>query len=493
MKNLKKFLALGLAVCMTLSVAACGKTGSNDGNGGSSNNGSTPSGHNSEITIGTWWVQYYDSSQSKVEDDPSYAANVDAEGDDDAKKEEKAFNRGTAEKKLANVKKIEEKYDVKFYWTNLTYNGVKESINNSILAGTPDCDIYVVEPGFGIPAQYNGLAIDLKTILPEDHDIFTTQKVASYLDLGDGKACLIKQQAAEQQVADTYPLAFNVQMLEENNLEDPRDLWERGEWTWDKFNEYMKVLTQDTDGDGQTDQYGYCGYENETFEQLCMSNGTGVAGGQTETLSSAATGEVLQEMYDMYNTWNVCYPYDFEGSPSDSMRGQYREGNIGFFPAAAWILADKADYDYDGSKGTTLPFDIAFVRWPVGPNGNKDTNPGKNDVAGACYIIPTGVQEPELVFNVLYDMWNWFDGDTSQRDNKAALNWWYLTTGKTADYQNANFAVMQECGSKTTFDLIWTLGVNYDLQSLIKGEMTPAQIQETHKQEVQDGLDAYYK
>ncbi len=282
-------------------------------------------------------------------------------------------------------------------------------------------------------------------------------------------------------------------MLEENNLEDPRDLWERGEWTWDKFNEYMKVLTQDTDGDGQTDQYGYCGYENETFEQLCMSNGTGVAGGQTETLSSAATGEVLQEMYDMYNTWNVCYPYDFEGSPSDSMRGQYREGNIGFFPAAAWILADKADYDYDGSKGTTLPFDIAFVRWPVGPNGNKDTNPGKNDVAGACYIIPTGVQEPELVFNVLYDMWNWFDGDTSQRDNKAALNWWYLTTGKTADYQNANFAVMQECGSKTTFDLIWTLGVNYDLQSLIKGEMTPAQIQETHKQEVQDGLDAYYK
>ena len=268
MKNLKKFLALGLAVCMTLSVAACGKTGSNDGNGGSSNNGSTPSGHNSEITIGTWRVQYYDSSQSKVEDDPSYAANVDAEGDDDAKKEEKAFNRGIAEKKLANVKKIEEKYDVKFYWTNLTYNGVKESINNSILAGTPDCDIYLVEPGFGIPAQYNGLAIDLKTILPEDHDIFTTQKVASYLDLGDGKACLIKQQAAEQQVADTYPLAFNVQMLEENNLEDPRDLWERGEWTWDKFNEYMKVLTQDTDGDGQTDQYGYCGYENETFEQL---------------------------------------------------------------------------------------------------------------------------------------------------------------------------------------------------------------------------------
>ena len=175
------------------------------------------------------------------------------------------------------------------------------------------------------------------------------------------------------------------------------------------------------------------------------------------------------------------------------MRNQYTEGNIGFFPIAAWIASGNGDYDYDGSKGATLPFDTAYVRWPVGPSGNKDSNAGKNLTAGEFYIIPAGVVEPEKVYNVLYDMWNWFDGDTSIRDDRKALNWWYGVTAKTEELQNANFDVMKECGANTTFDLWNSMGFEYDLQSLIKGETTPAQFQETYKQQVQDGLDAFYK
>ena len=224
-----------------------------------------------------------------------------------------------------------------------------------------------------------------------------------------------------------------------------------------------------------------------------MSNGANIASGETETLSSAGVAEALQMMSDMYNVYNVCYPYDFEGTPSDSMRNQYTEGNIGFFPIAAWIASGNGDYDYDGSKGATLPFDTAYVRWPVGPSGNKDSNAGKNLTAGEFYIIPAGVVEPEKVYNVLYDMWNWFDGDTSIRDDKKALNWWYGVTAKTEELQNANFDVMKDCGANTTFDLWNSMGFDYDLQSLIKGETTPAQFQETYKQQVQDGLDAFYK
>lgn len=488
MKNLKKFLALGLAAAMTLSMAACGKGGAtNGGNGGNS-----ASATNDDISIGTWWVQYYDSTQAK-EDAPDWQSNQDAEGDSAETLETKAFNRSICEMKFANVDKIEQKYGVTFHWDNLTFAGVKESINTSILAGSPDCDIYLVDAGMALPAQMNGLALDLKTVLPEDADIFNEQKIISYLDMGDGKVCILMRQEAQKQVEATYPLGFNMQMLADNNLEDPRDLYERGEWTWDKFIEYCKVLTQDTDGDGQIDQYGYCGYENETLEQLMMSNGANIASGQTETLSSAGVAEALQMMSDMYNVYNVCYPYDFEGNASDSMRNQYTEGNIGFFPIAAWIASGNGDYDYGGTTGTTLPFDTAYVRWPVGPSGNKDSNAGKNLTAGEFYIIPAGVVEPEKVYNVLYDMWNWFDGDISIRDDKKALNWWYGVTAKTEELQNANFDVMKDCGANTTFDLWNSMGFTYDLQSLIKGETTPAQFQETYKQQVQDGLDAFYK
>lgn len=509
--KLRKVMAVLLAAALTLSMAACGdKTDTNNNGNNEPQNTEvtntpdatptpveTKNDKNSEtneiISIGSWWVQYYDSASTSLEDAEDYVNAIDQETDSEQEKAVNAISRQISQLKWDNVEKIEKEYGVEFYWENLTYTGVQDSINTSILAGAPDCDVYLVDSGMAIPAQANGLAMDLKTFLPADHDIFTEQKIASYIDLGDGKACIFYRISGEKLVEATYPLAFNIQMLEDNNLEDPRELYARGEWDWDKFIEYCQKLTQDTDGDGQIDQYGYCGFSAETFEQLMMSNGAGIANTANETLSTPAVAEALQMVSDMYNVYNVCYPYDFDdNTASTTMRNQYTNGDCGFFPNAAWIMAGNYDYDYDGSKGVMLPFDIAFVRWPVGPSGNKETNPGKNDTAGELYIIPAGVAEPEKVFNVMYDFWDWNDGDTTLRDSKEALNWWFKVTAREEELQNANFAVMEDCGKNTTFDLWQSLGFYYDLNSIINGTMTPAQFQETYKQQVQDALDAYY-
>ena len=505
--KVKKLLALGLAAAMMLSVAACGGKDNNDGNNGGNdgNNGGNAGnvGDNADlagtgdgnINIGTWWLQYYDSKQA-VEDSPDWQTAQPVEGDSEEKAAERAINLDVAERKFANVKKIEEKYGVTFSWDNLTYEGVKTSINTSILAGNPDCEIYLVEAQMGVPAQTNGLAVDLKTILPADDDLFTDQINMGYLDLGDGKACILYQKTAQTNVEGTYPLGFNMQLLEEYNLEDPRELYKRGEWTWDKFIEYCQTLTQDTDGDGQIDQYGYCGYENETLEQLMMSNGASIATGTTETLSSAATGEALQMMYDMYNTYNIAYPYDFDGTPSDSMRIQYREGNIGFWPIAVWIANAGGDYGTEDKLG----FDTAYVRWPVGPSGNQETNPGKNAVSGTTYfIIAAGCKNPVTAYNVLSDFFNWYEGDLTVRDNKATLQWWYNENARKEELKVENFDCMFDAGSITETDFWLSLGVDYGpdagngLPLNIMGEITPAQFQETFKQQVQDGLDAYFK
>lgn len=490
MKLRNKLLSLALVFVLILGLAACNKKDTDNLETGVNNNveadkendskkddtkeDSTPkaSGDKRIITIGTWWPQYYDSSHTSVEDDPSYSGNE------------------AAHWKFDNVKVIEDRYNVEFYWQNLTYEGVKESINTSILAGTPDCDIYLVELNFGIPAAVNNLATDLKTVLPADHDIFTDKKVATYLDLGDGKAHLLKKVELSSTIEATYPLAFNLQMLQDNNLEDPRELYKRGEWTWDKFIEYAQKLTQDTDGDGTIDQYGYCGFHQYTFEQLLMSNGANVAATKTEQLSSAATGEVLKMMSDMYNVYNVCYPYDFTENVFEAMTFQYREGNIGFWPGAAWIASEHADYDYTGANGVTLEFDTVFVQWPVGPSGNQETNGGKIS-AGEYYIIPAGVEDPELVFNVLYDMWNYSEGKP-EPDQRESLFWWYLVTGKEETLQNENFDVMSDVGSREVFDIYNNLGFGYDFNSLIDGTITPAQFQEMYRQQVQDALDAYF-
>lgn len=493
MKIWKRFFALGLAAAMTLSLAACSDGSDNPGQGstpGTEQGGTTgapsaaggtahyDSDGNRVILMACWWDRYYDSGDTALDDDPNFSYTEDGE------------IKVADQMRFDVVAQIEEKYNVKLEWINLTYDGQKESINNSILAGSPDADVYLVDLTMGVPAALNGYCVDLKTVLPADSDLFTDQVVMSYLPLGDDSACLLHTVAAESTVEATYPLAFNVQLLDDAGLEDPRDLYAKGEWTWDKFNEYATALTLDTDGDGVTDQYGYAGFERETAECLIMSNGASIASGTTQTLTDAKVGEALQQMYDMYNTYGYCKPYNMDDSSGDGNRFEYRSGNVAFWPSAAWIAASNNDYPTDGTVG--LSFDTAYVAWPVGPSGDAATNAQKL-TSGSYYMIPVGIQDPELVYNVFYDYCNYYNFETTVRDDREALWWWYESTGLKTEYQDANFQCMFDAGMHEGFDLWGNLGFDYDWKSLIAGEMTPAQFQETYKQQVQDGLDSYFK
>jgi len=195
------------------------------------------------ILIGTTWDMYWDSTHESIDVNPYYSG------------------KETDQMIFANVKAIEEKWNVTFEYVNMLYSGAKESINTSILAGTPDVDIYTVGLAIGAPAVANGYAIDLRDVLPADHPVLLgTDPIMTYINTGDGSVSLLTENDKENMVGSTYPLSFNLQMIEDANLEDPRDLVERGEWTWDKFLEYCIALTQDTDGDGVIDVYGFGGW-----------------------------------------------------------------------------------------------------------------------------------------------------------------------------------------------------------------------------------------
>ncbi|MBR1470398.1 MAG: extracellular solute-binding protein [Lachnospiraceae bacterium] len=503
-RKLSKWITAGMSGIMALSMAACG------GNAGTATapetqapeGGSAPTAAaasteyttdtHRDITIGSWWRMYYASGDVK-EDSPDWVTAQFADDDSETLRAEKTFNQDIANRKFDLVSALEEKYNCTFKWVNLTYDGTAESLQTSTLAGAPDADIYMVATSMAVPAQANGLLLDLHDVLPADHDLFTEQKYMTYLDLGDGKASILWYQGGFK---NTYPLGFNMQMLEENGLEDPRELYARGEWTWDKFMEYCKVLTQDTDGDGQTDQYGYCGFANDTFGQLLMSNGAAVAGGTTETLSSQATGEVLDFMNKMYNVEKVCYPYDYAskgGKPSDSMRIQYNNGNIAFFPIAVWIQNANGNYP-DGKQGN-LTWDTAYVQWPVGYSGNQETNATINSMDGNWFVIPVNVEQPALVANFLYDLHMWWEGmDPNPMNDRKANNWWYNETAKDPALNDANFEVQQYCLAHPGMELWESLNIEgMDLEAIIDGSMTPAQFQETYKQPIQDALNAMFE
>lgn len=476
MKIYKKLLALGLGAAMTVSLAACGGSGDTSASttaassdeaqaeadvSGDAEEESTlvNTGETRTIKIGTWYDHYYDSTHSDIHDDPSVADEELAQAHFDI------------------VKEVEEKYNVKIEFVNLTFSGIQESINTSILAGQPDCDIYEVDLSFGIGTALNGYATNLEEILAADNDLFNDQMVFSQVDIGlDEGVYLFQSNSAEMLLANTYMLAFNKQMLDEAGLEDPNELYANGEWTWDKWREYLLALTQDTDGDGVTDVYGYGSRWDFLVYNLLMSNGTAIAAGQNESLSAPEVTEVLDFIYNMYNVDHVANPWNSDDF--DYNQNCYMDGRVAFWIDAAWISSANED--------ANLEFDVVWCPWPIGPSGDESTNKFKNVSSGNAWMIPTGVQDPELVYNVFYDWQNWYHGDTDLRDGD--LTWW-----EDCAITEENYAVMEYMGARGAFDLWNSLGLDWDWSLLLDGEMTAAQFQETYKQNVQDALDAFYK
>ena len=421
------------------------------------------------ITIALWWDMYYDS------DDESWESNPSASG------------KETDIMRFDVVKEIEETYNVTFEFVNATYAGVQDSLNISILAGEPDFDVYMVELGWGVPAVMNGLATDFRGVLdPSDPLLSHEDVVMDYVNLTNGAVSLLSVKGAEDQVGATYPLAFNLQMIQEANLEDPRDLVERGEWTWDKFREYCQILTRDIDGDGVTDVYGYGGWMGDFFPYFFMSNGTYVCATETENLSSPEMGEVLSFLQDLFVTDKSAYPIPAENG-WDVCRWLYRDKKVAFTTTAAWILDSYKDY----LEEPNLDFDMVFVDYPIGPSGNPETNSKK--LANSNYwLIPAGIEDPELVYRVLRAYQNWYHEDTELRDDPDELEWWYTSTSNKLDLQDWNFEIMKSMGEHETVDFINVVINDLPLWDLLAGNITPSQMQEQNRQVVQDALDQIF-
>lgn len=63
-----------------------------------------------------------------------------------------------------------------------------------------------------------------------------------------------------------YIIAYVKSYFVDNNLPTPAELYEAGEWTWDKFLEYVDFFTSDTDMDGVIDRWGLGPrYKNQNF------------------------------------------------------------------------------------------------------------------------------------------------------------------------------------------------------------------------------------
>ena len=417
------------------------------------------------IIVGTFWDMYYDSTHDDIFANPSVA------------------NPETAQMALDRVRYVEEKYDVYIEFKNLTWEGMIESIPISIMSGIPDCDVYLGDTQFVIPAVLNFMATALED-MDIDPDFMADMNAAPGQNVvmekikvpGQEKTYMFREANME---VNMYMLGYNRDMIQAHGLTDPQDLYDSGEWTWDVFREYCRVLTDPTQ-----DIYGYSGYWTNFVQNLLFSNDTAFAAGPTQTVDDPKTLEVLDFVHQLYNVDKTARPWNGNDWPINN--SLFAEGKSGFWIASQWIN----DEQFLSPLGNAPhPFDFGMVPFPVGPSGDRDTMATSN-TTGNYYFVSRYIKDPGVVFNVMYDLANWYDGDTELRDE--GLDWFW---DRMISETNTEFYL--KTVGRFGFDMMESLGFNPSIPLMLESidgpaEYTPIQYAETYRQVYQDALDNYF-
>ena len=208
------FTALVMVACC---FSACGKSGGGSGSGNRANT-SLP-----ELEIKSDTVKWLCWDSQEVLDDPTTALGF--------------IN-----------KQLQEKYGCRVEVVRTTYQELTSKAIQLILSDqAPDMVFFKMAdfPNFIL----NGLVDDVSK------HIDTSDPFWDYLDenplkyRGVNYNCYVRTTSAGR----TY---YNRKMFENAGLETPYELFKKDQWTWSKFLELSKELTQDTNRDGTVDIYG---------------------------------------------------------------------------------------------------------------------------------------------------------------------------------------------------------------------------------------------
>ncbi|GEM03232.1 sugar ABC transporter substrate-binding protein [Halolactibacillus miurensis] len=182
-----------------------------------------------------------------------------------------------------------------------------------------------------------------------------------------------------------FSLGYNKTMFEEAGLELP----DKDEpMTWDEFIEVNQVLTKDTDGDGEIDQYGTGFNINWVLQSFVWSNG-GRFIDDTQTKVTVDTPEFAEALQ-----WFADHQLKYEITPSiedaqtlDTYQ-RWMQGQLAFFPVAPW---DLATFD------TELDFEYDVIPYPAGQTGESATWVGTLGIA-----VAQSTSHPDLATELVY-------------------------------------------------------------------------------------------
>ena len=256
-----------------------------------------------------------------------------------------------------------------------------------------------------------------------------------------------------------YGIFWNKTLFEKYNLPDLYELYENGEWTWDKFKEIAIAGNQDTDGDGEYDIHGFNQRENLVWSYMASNNANAVAktdAGVELALDTKEATEALEAYADFMQ--NVDHLKGWLGD-WQSQIWSFRDGESMMCYEAWWI-----SYGYLGE----MQDEWGFVPFPKGPSATEYVSYGKE---ASPYMMLNGIENPEEVATIIDLIFQIFE---TEEDWEEAL---YAKFEAEADDAKA-VDICMELMPKVQISPLMGFGdlntmINDMLGTIERGEQTP--------------------
>ena len=191
-----------------------------------------------------------------------------------------------------------------------------------------------------------------------------------------------------------FVVYYNKGMFTASGLEDPYALYQKGEWTWDRFTEIAEQLCYDSDADGVIDTFAFDGSLGNIVQGWLIANGANEVIWKDGIPKFGLTEPAAIEALEMY--FKVATTY-----AAPNAEGLSGETNF---------LNEKIAMWYEGSYNVGQYLDklggnLGIVPLPKGPKADAE-----NRMANRLNSVPFGIantcKEPELLAHFMeYYFW----------------------------------------------------------------------------------------
>ena len=379
MKTMQKTLALLLSLCLLIGLAAScfaspGEESPSPGGGASpSSGGANPSGDGSGFN-----PNLNEEEEKADDDDVMVLPPLDVAG-------KSAVVMSTLDPASDGVLRIIEKYK-RLYGADLVFEQpawdmFSENLAQKILSGDPPDMVMARDSDYPMWAGM-GYLRPLDDYIDLDSALWKTVKNTMNNMRYNGKLF-----AAVRSTTAYYFVWYNKDILANYGLEDPQELFDKGEWTYAKLLEYAIEMTDTT---GDTPVYGlagafytliYCMIDSVQRSPMANDGGNYIL-----TLDDPLLTEVINAFSDLYQKYNVVGP--------DNYMPEFTQGKIAMMAEGSWTGGTEplATMHREGTA--------AMVMWPKWNESMDYSMSG--GVGFSC--VPHNVKDIELSMSIINSM-----------------------------------------------------------------------------------------